>query len=218
MEIVGIVARHRHDVMDDNGPALRIYFPLAQSYSPGMWLSVRYSSKDPSAVQRALQGLRAELRRADADLPVLQQLPFTLLLDKSVTLWLVRLGAVMFGVFGGIALLLAVVGVYGVKAYAVERRTREIGIRLALGADRRDVFSLIAMQGVLQTAVSVALGLALSLLVGQVLSSMLFAVSPADPISLGLAAVLLSAAALLACYLPARRATRVSPLTALRTE
>jgi putative ABC transport system permease protein len=110
------------------------------------------------------------------------------------------------------------VGVYGVKAYAVERRTREIGIRLALGADRRDVFSLIAMQGLLQTAVSVGLGLALSLLVGQVLSSMLFAVSPADPISLGTAAVLLSAAALFACYLPARRATRVSPLTALRTE
>jgi putative ABC transport system permease protein len=204
--------------MDDDGPARRIYFPLAQSYSPGMWLSVRYSSKDPVAVQGALLGLRTELRQADADLPVLQQLPFTLLLDKSVSLWLVRLGAVMFGVFGGIALLLAVVGVYGVKAYAVERRTREIGIRLALGADRRDVFSLIAMQGLLQTAVSVGLGLALSLLVGQVLSSMLFAVSPADPISLGTAAVLLSAAALFACYLPARRATRVSPLTALRTE
>jgi putative ABC transport system permease protein len=218
MEIVGIVARHRHDVMDDDGPARRIYFPLAQSYSPGMWLSVRYSSKDPAAVQGALLGLRTELRQADADLPVLQQLPITLLLDKSVSLWLVRLGAVMFGVFGGIALLLAVVGVYGVKAYAVERRTREIGIRLALGADRRDVFSLIAMQGLLQTAVSVGLGLALSLLVGQVLSSMLFAVSPADPISLGVAAVLLSAAALFACYLPARRATRVSPLTALRTE
>jgi putative ABC transport system permease protein len=218
MEIVGIVARHRHDVMDDNGPARRIYFPLAQSYSPGMWLSVRYSSKDPASVQGALQGLRTELRQADADLPILQQLPFVLLLDKSVSLWLVRLGAVTFGVFGGIALLLAVVGVYGVKAYAVERRTREIGIRLALGADRRDVFSLIAMQGLLQTAVSVGLGLALSILVGQVLSSMLFAVSPADPISLTVAAVLLSTAALLACYLPARRATRVSPLTALRTE
>jgi len=111
-----------------------------------------------------------------------------------------------------------VVGVYGVKAYVVERRTREIGIRLALGATRRDVFALIAMQGVLQTAVSVALGLALSLGAGRVLSTMLFSVSPADPVSLVVAAVLLSAAALLACYLPARRATRVSPLTALRTE
>ena len=124
----------------------------------------------------------------------------------------------MFGIFGGIALLLAVVGVYGVKAYVVERRTREIGIRLALGANPRDVFALIAMQGVLQTAVSVALGLALSLGAGRVLSTMLFSVSPADPVSLVVAAVLLSAAALLACYLPARRATRVSPLTALRTE
>jgi len=218
MEVIGIVAPHRHDVMDDEGPASRVYFPLAQSYSAGAWLSVRYASDDPAAVQSALQALRRELQRLDADLPILQQLPFTLLLDKSITLWMVRLGAVMFGVFGGIALLLAVVGVYGVKAYVVERRTREIGIRLALGANRRDVFSLIAMQGVLQTAVSVAAGLALSLGAGRVLSSMLFSVSPADPVSLTVAAALLSGAALLACYLPARRATRVSPLTALRTE
>jgi putative ABC transport system permease protein len=218
MEVVGIVAPHRHDVMDDDGPASRVYFPLAQSYSAGSWLSVRYSSNDPAAVQGALQDLHRELQRLDADLPILQQLPFSSLLDKSVTLWMVRLGAVMFGIFGGIALLLAVVGVYGVKAYVVERRTREIGIRLALGATRRDVFSLIAMQGVLQTAVSVALGLALSLGAGRILSTMLFSVSPADPVSLVVAAVLLSAAALLACYLPARRATRVSPLTALRTE
>ena len=218
MEVVGIVGRHRHDVMDDNGPARRIYFPFAQAYGAGAWLSVRYSSKGPAAVANAMHGLRRELRQLDADLPVLQQLPFTLLLDKSVTLWLVRLAAVMFGVFGGIALLLAVVGVYGVKAYAVQRRTREIGIRLALGADRRAVFSLIALQGVLQTAVSVGLGLALSLLAGRILSTMLFAVSPADPVSLAVAAVLLFASALLACYLPARRATRVSPLTALRTE
>ena len=117
-----------------------------------------------------------------------------------------------------IARAAVVVGVYGVKAYVVERRTREIGIRLALGANPRDVFALIAMQGVLQTAVSVALGLALSLGAGRVLSTMLFSVSPADPVSLVVAAVLLSAAALLACYLPARRATRVGPLTALRTE
>jgi len=218
MEVVGIVAPHRHDVMDDDGPASRVYFPLAQSYSAGAWLSVRYASEDTAAVQGAAQDLRRELQRLDADLPILQQLPFGSLLDKSVTLWAVRVGAVMFGIFGGIALLLAVVGVYGVKAYVVERRTREIGIRLALGATRRDVFALIAMQGVLQTAVSVALGLALSLGAGRVLSTMLFSVSPADPVSLVVAAVLLSAAALLACYLPARRATRVSPLTALRTE
>jgi putative ABC transport system permease protein len=218
MEVVGIVARHRHDVLDDNGPARRIYFPFAQAYGAGAWLSVRYSSKNPASVESTMRTLRNELRHVDADLPILQQLPFTLLLDKCVTLWLVRLAAVMFGVFGGIALLLAVVGVYGVKAYAVERRTREIGIRLALGADRRDVFSLIAWQGVLQTAVSVGVGLGLSLAAGRVLSALLLGVSPTDVISLTVATVLLSATALLACYLPARRATRVSPLTALRTE
>jgi putative ABC transport system permease protein len=218
LEVVGIVSRHRHDVMDDNGPAPRIYFPLAQSYGAGIWLSVRYASRDAAAVAGAVPSLGRELRELDADLPVLQQLPFTLLLDKSVTLWAVRLGAVMFGIFGCIALLLAVVGVYGVKAYAVERRTREIGIRVALGANRRDVFSLIMRQGVLQTAFAVAVGLALALIAGRVLSTILFEVSPADPISLSVAVALLSGAALLACYLPARRATRVSPLKALRTE
>jgi putative ABC transport system permease protein len=218
MEVVGIVGRHRHDVMDPDGPASRIYFPMAQAYGAGVWLSARFSSTDPAAVETAMQALRGALRDADADLPILQQLPFMMLLDKSITLWGVRVGAVMFGLFGGIALLLAVVGVYGVMAYAVERRTREIGIRLALGADRRDVFSLIARQGVLQTAVSVTLGLALSLVAGRLLSSMLFSVSPADPVSLVVAAVLLSLAAMLACYVPARRAMRVSPLTALRTE
>jgi len=218
MEVVGIVSPHRHDVMDDNGPARRIYFPLAQFYGAGVWLSVRYASGDTDEVASAIPLLRKELRQLDADLPVLQQLPFRLLLDKCITLWAVRLGAVMFGIFGGIALLLAMVGVYGVKAYAVERRTREIGIRVALGANRRDVFSLIMRQGVLQTAFAVGIGLALALVAGRVLSTILFEVSPADPISLAVAVALLSGAALLACYLPARRATRVSPLKALRTE
>jgi len=218
MEVVGIVGRHRHDVMDEDGPARRIYFPMAQAYSAGAWLSVRYSTSDPAAIESAIQALRRELRQTDADLPILQQLAFPALLDKSITLWGVRLGAVMFGVFGGIALLLAVVGVYGVMAYMVERRTREIGIRVALGAERRDVFSLVARQGVLQTAVAVTLGLGLSLAAGRVLSAMLFSVSPADPISLLVAVVLLSASALAACLVPARRAMRVSPLTALRSE
>ena len=129
-----------------------------------------------------------------------------------------RLGAILFGIFGTIALLLAVVGVYGVKSYAIERRTREIGIRMALGADRRTIFSLIMKQGALQIAVSVGLGLVLALLAGQALASMLVGVSPADPVALGLAIGLLSFATLFACFLPARRATKVSPTTALRTE
>jgi ABC-type antimicrobial peptide transport system permease subunit len=124
----------------------------------------------------------------------------------------------LFATFGGIALLLAVVGVYGVKAYAVARRTREIGIRMALGAVPGDVFSLIMKQGVLQTAVAVVGGIVLSLLAGKALANMLFKVSPADPLVLGAAIAILAAATLLACWLPARRATKVNPTVALRAE
>ena len=162
--------------------------------------------------------LRQALRQLDPNLPVLKMSPFTDLLEKNVGLWIVRLGAVLFGVFGGIALLLAVVGVYGVKSYAVARRTREIGIRMALGAHPRDVFSLIMKQGALQTGFAVAVGLLLALAAGRLLTQILYQVSPADPAALVISSLLLSAAALLACYLPARRATKVSPMTALRTE
>ncbi|MEO6065142.1 MAG: FtsX-like permease family protein [Lysobacterales bacterium] len=139
-------------------------------------------------------------------------------MQRSVGLWIVRLGAILFGVFGGIALLLAVVGVYGVKSYSVARRTREIGIRMALGAHPRDVFGLIMKQGALQTGIALLVGLLLSLGAGWVLAQMLYKVSPADPFALIIASTLLGAAALLACYVPARRATKVSPMTALRTE
>ena len=110
--------------------------------------------------------------------------PFENIVEKNVELWAVRFGAVLFGIFGVIALLLAAVGVYGVKAYAVARRTREIGIRMALGADRRDVFALIMKQGALQTAFALGVGLLLSLGLGRVLAQMLYQVSPMDPVAL----------------------------------
>lgn len=218
LEIVGIVNRHRHEVQDQDGPRRRVYFPLAQRYNASVFLAVRYATEDPDALFAAIDPLRRALRAADAEVPVIQLLPFTYLLERSISLWIVRLGAVLFGVFGLIALTLAVVGVYGVKAYAVERRTREIGIRMALGADRRSVFALIMKQGALQTAVSVVIGLVLSLLLGRALSAFLFQVSPYDLLALGVSIALLATAALLACYVPARRATKVSPMTALRTE
>ncbi len=218
MEIVGIVAPHRHDVSDKAGRNRRLYVPLAHAYNASVFLATRFRNIDPAATLAALPVLRRELRELDPTLPILQMLPFTYLLEKSITLWIIRLGAILFGVFGSIALVLAVVGVYGVKAYAVERRTREIGIRMALGAERSDVFALIMKQGALQTITSVVLGLGLSLVVGQALATMLYKVSPADPAALGIAIFALSAATLFACYLPARRATKVSPLTALRTE
>jgi len=217
MEIVGIVSKHRHDVQNDM-TMRRLFVPLAQGYSGNVFLHVRLNTQDRPAVAGVLPTVRQMLRQVDPDLPILQMALFADLLEKSVGLWVVKLGALLFGVFGGIALLLAVVGVYGVKAYAVACRTREIGIRMALGAHRRDVFALIMRQGALQTALAVSVGLLLSLGAGRVLAQILYEVSPSDPFALVASSLMLGSAALLACFLPARRATHVNPITALRTE
>ncbi len=217
LEVVGVVGTHRHDVQNET-LLRRLFVPLAQGYSGNVYLHVRIASKDRRAVAAMIPSMRQMLRTVDPDLPVLSIAPFVDLMEKSVGLWIVRLGALLFGVFGGIALLLAVVGVYGVKAYAVACRTREIGIRMALGAHRGDVFGLIMRQGALQTGLAVAVGLLLALAVGRVLTQILYQVSPNDPFALVISTVLLAAASLLACFFPARRATKVSPMTALRTE
>ncbi len=217
MEVVGVVATHRQQPGTEE-PDRRIYVPLAQAYSANVFLNVRLATDDPRAAAATIGTLRRELRAVDPDLPLLRLQPFSRFVDSNLNLWVVKLGAVMFGAFGGIALLLAIVGVYGVKAYAVERRTREIGIRMALGAMPGDVFSLIMKQGVLQTAVAMVAGIGLSLLSGRALANMLFNVSPADPLVLSAAIAILAAAALLACYLPSRRATKVNPMVALRAE
>jgi predicted permease len=217
MEVIGIVNSHRHDVQTDTLNR-RLFVPLAQGYNGNVYLHVRFATKDRRSLIGLVPTLREMLRDVDPDLPILSIAPFSDLVEKSVGLWVVRLGAVIFGVFGGIALLLAVVGVYGVKAYAVACRTREIGIRMALGAHRRDIFALIMRQGVMQTALAVAVGLLLSLAAGRVLGQILYEVSPTDPFALLVSSVMLAAAALLACFLPARRATHVDPIQALRTE
>ncbi len=217
MEVIGIVNWHRHEVQNE-GPQRRLFVPLAQAFNGNVYLHVRCSSTDQRAVAAMIPTVRQALRNVDPDLPILKMTPFVDILEQSVGLWIVRLGAVLFGVFGVIALLLAVVGVYGVKSYAVARRTREIGIRMALGAHPRDVFSLIMKQGALQTAFALGIGLLLSLAAGRLLMQILYQVSPADPAALLASSSMLAAAALLACYLPARRATKVSPMTALRTE
>lgn len=126
--------------------------------------------------------------------------------------------ALLLGVFGGIALVLAVVGVNGVKAYAVARRTREIGIRMALGAQPGNVLRMILREGAVMLAAEIAIGFALAVATGRIVSGLLYQVGALDPIAFTIAPLVLAAATLLACWLPARRATRVDPLTALRTE
>src|SRR4029077_12487575 len=154
-----------------------VFVPLAQGYNGQTYMHVRLNTQDRQAVLAMIPTLRQALREIDPDLPLLQVLPFVDLMEKSPNLWIVKLGATLFGAFGLIALLLAVVGVYGVKAYAVACRTREIGIRMALGAHRRDVFRLIMRQGAMQTALAVSIGLILCLLAGRVLSAILYQVS-----------------------------------------
>src|ERR1700736_2221918 len=217
LEIVGVVSKHRHAVQKHPNTS-RLFVPFAQGYHGGVYLHVRLNSQDRHAVVAMMPTLRQTLRDLDPDLPLLQMTPYTDLMEKSPNLWIVKLGAILFGAFGCIALLLAVVGVYGVKAYAVACRTREIGIRMALGAHRKDVFALIMRQGAMQTALAVGVGLLLSLAAGRVLAQILYGVSPSDPFALITSSLMLAAAALLACFLPARRATYVNPITALRTE
>jgi putative ABC transport system permease protein len=211
------VSKHRHDIQNDS-IVCRLFVPLAQGYNGQTYLHVRLNTEDRHAVVAIMPTLRHALREIDPDLPLLQMTPYVDLMEKSPNLWIVKLGAMLFGAFGCIALLLAVVGVYGVKAYAVACRTREIGIRMALGAHRKDVFALIMRQGAMQTALAVSVGLLLSLAAGRVLSKILYGVSPTDPFALTTSSLMLAAAALLACFLPARRATYVNPITALRTE
>jgi ABC-type antimicrobial peptide transport system permease subunit len=138
--------------------------------------------------------------------------------DRGVVLWSLRAAGRVLSVFGVLALLLAAVGVYGVKSYMVSQRTREIGIRVALGATRGDVLRLVLRQGAILTAAGLAFGLPLALLLGQVLGWLLFDVSPLDPLVFTISPAILALAAALACYLPARRAMRITPLDALRSE
>lgn len=139
-------------------------------------------------------------------------------MEANPQLWIVRAGAGLFTIFGLLALGLAVVGIYGVKAYSVARRTREIGIRMALGAQRKAVLWLILREGLTMIAAGVLLGLLFAIGIGKVVSSILFQVSPLDPFAFTFAPALLALAAVLATWLPARRATRITPMEALRNE
>jgi len=216
-EIVGIVAPHRHDILADHAPR-RIFVPLAYGFQGAGYLHVKLARTDAAALSAMAPTLRAELRRGDPAFPLLGLRTFPEIVESNLGRWIVQLGATLFGVFGGIALILAVAGVYGVKAYAVQRRQREIGIRMAIGARQIDVLRLFLVQGCLQIGAGLGLGLLLAFAVGKALSSMLYRVSPFDPLVLGGAMAILATSAVLATWIPARRATRVDPCSVLRSE
>lgn len=165
-----------------------------------------------------LREARRLIREEDAQLPILKLQSFQSHMEVSIDFWIVRMAARIFAVFGLVALLVASIGLYGVRAYTGARRTREIGIRIAIGANAREAVGLILRKGLRGSLVAAGIGLGLSLLVGRLLAAMLFGVSAADPVVFGGAAAMLVAISLVACWLPARRAARVQPMTALRTE
>jgi predicted permease len=216
LQVIGLVAGVREDIFE-KVPNPHIYVPMGQNYRGTMNLHVRLAGG--TAAESAMLGtIRQELRAADPGVPLLSIKTLRQHRDGSIMLWAVNTGARLFSVFGGVALLLAVIGLYGVKSYLVSRRTREIGIRMALGATTNDVLWLVLREGLVLTLSGVGIGLLLSWALGRLLSGMLYEVSALDPIVFSVAPLLLIASALLASLVPARRAARVVPLTALRTD
>jgi predicted permease len=213
MEIVGVAAPIRDELFDrEIRPS--IYVPSGRTYRSTTHVHVRVAAA--SGQPAILDAIRRELRAVDARLPVVQVTTMRAFHDRSLGLWAVSAGGRMFMLFGLLALLLAVVGLYGVKSYVVAQRTREIGIRMALGARPGEVLGMVLREGAMLSAVGMALGLPLAALLGRALSSMLFDVHPLDPLVFTLAPALLMLAAFCATWIPARRATRVNPLSALR--
>jgi putative ABC transport system permease protein len=217
MQVVGVAPGLRQTLFDQ-APTPHLYVPYGNHYRSGMYLHARVARAGAEAEAAALSTLRQELRAVDDRLPVLALTSMQGFHDQSLGLWGVRMGGRLLTTFGGLALILAVVGVYGVKSYVVSRRTREIGIRMALGARPTSVLWLVLREGVWLTAIGLAIGLPLAALAGSALGGMLYQVSPLDPVVFAVAPLVLALAATTACYLPARRATHIMPLTALRTE
>ncbi len=209
--VIGIVGNMFTGDQDEPvGPA--VYTPFAQSRSSFVYISARTASAPLSLTQ----SVRDVVSSLNADIP----LYWVQTLDEasSQSLWFIRVFGTMFMIFGLVALFLASVGLYAVMSFSVSRRTREVGIRMALGAQGRNVVAMVFRQGFVQLAIGMTFGLAFAVGIAQVMKVVLFQVPPRDPSTFFGVAAVLTAVGLLACFVPARRATRIDPLVALRSD
>jgi putative ABC transport system permease protein len=210
-EIVGIIDDVRHDDLRAAAPA-EFYRPIAQQWTQRLFIAARVDG-DPSAFATPV---------ADAILAVDPELPpvGVRTMNERLERWMTpqRITLRLLGAFAGVAILLAAMGLYGVVSYAVSQRSRELGIRMALGADRREILRLVIGQGARMIVAGLAVGLLAALAVARALSSLLFGVGTVDPLSFAAVSAVLAAVALVACWLPAVRAARVDPLHVLRHE
>ena len=213
-EVIGIARDSRNNIFNriDREPEPTIYRPFTQNYSARASVIVR-TDRDPRAL---ISAVRREVAALDENLPPQDLEP----LSETVSLasWSARTGAAVLGVFGLLALVLAAIGIYGVMSYSVSRRTREIGLRMAVGAEARDVIKLILKQGIGLTLIGAMIGLMLAVAVTRLLASLLYGVTATDPATFAGVVLFVIGVAVLACYLPARRATKVDPMKALRCE
>jgi len=210
-EVVGVVGHIRHESLDRD-QRLQIYWNYLQRPRVGMTLVVRTSGDARRLVDPVLGAIKA----VDPDQPAYAVRAMTEVLNQSLAIrWF---NTVVVSLFAGSSLLLAMVGIYGVIAWAVRQRTREIGVRMALGAQRKSVLALVLGRGLRLAAAGIVLGLIGAIPLTRILRSLLFGVAPTDPLTFAAVPVLLVSAALLACFLPARRAAKIDPMEALRYE
>jgi len=219
-EVVGVVGDVKLDSLNETRPMTTLYVPLGQvsASEPSQWRSfsmtlVARADSDPKGTISAIANAVHEI---DPEVPLRDIMSMDDVVAQSVSPQ--RFNMLLLGAFAGLALLLAAVGIYSVLSYSVKRRLREIGVRLALGAQLRDVLRMVIFEGMKPTIVGVAIGATCALLLGRVLSGLIYGVSSADPITFFAVAVLLAGIALFASIIPAYRATRVDPMQALREE